>query len=573
MLKDVSLTRFKRSATLAACLAVLALVTFADRAHTQVLYGSIVGNVMDAQGGVAPGVLMTATNTGTGLKVETTTDGNGGYTFRNLLPGTYDLAASLNGFREYRQSSIAVSAGNPVRVNVTLVLGALSEVVQVVSETTPLQTDKSDLHTELTSKEITALPLNQYRNYQSLMNLVPGATPTQFQNAEIDSPGRALRTWVNGTQPNSNMTRIDGAVSMGIWFPHHVGYVQPAETIETVNIATNSFDAEYGMAGGVASTVITKSGTNQLRGSGFWFNNQDELNANTFFNNAFSRPKSPLSRNIYGATLGGPVLRNKLFYFGSVERFQDSRGSLASYSVPSARMRNGDFSEVAAARPAFRLYNPFTGGAGGVGREQFANFQIPSNLINAKSRAIMGYYPLPNTTADLNSNQLPDDFERFQEVSNHRDNYDAKVTWQRTGSHSIWGKFGMLDAEVVDNFVLGFDSGSLGDTRTYVATAGHTWTLSPTLILDGNFGANILNQQVTGPELRLEPRSRSRHPWHQRHRYPAERPAVLRHWLCDWHDAQLDAALPQGAQLHLQHLAHEGPPQPHAPLRRRHRPA
>ena len=335
MLRNVSLTGFRRSGIFAACLAVLAVVTFTGRAHSQVLYGSIVGNVSDAQGAVAPGVAMTATNTGTGLKVETTTDAGGAYTFRNLLPGTYDLTASLSGFREYRQTNIAVSAGNPIRINVALVLGAISEVVQVVSETTPLQTDKSDLHTELTSKEITALPLNQYRNYQALMNLVPGATPAQFQNAEIDTPGRSLRTWVNGTQPNSNATRIDGAVSVNIWLPHHVGYVQPAETIETVNIATNSFDAEYGMAAGAASTVITKSGTNELHGSGFWFTNNENLNANSFFNNAFSRAKSPLSRNTYGATLGGPLLRNKLFYFGSVERFQDRRGSQATYSVPS----------------------------------------------------------------------------------------------------------------------------------------------------------------------------------------------------------------------------------------------
>ena len=502
MLKGVPFRRRSPAGIVTAMLVAVALLTFTTRAaDAQVLYGSIVGNVSDAQGGITPGVTLTATNTGTGLKVETISDSSGAYTFRNLLPGTYDLSASLSGFREYQQKGINVSAGNPVRVNVVLAVGALTEVVQVISEATPLQTDKSDIHTELTSKEITTLPLNQYRNYQALMNLVPGATPAQFQNAEIDTPGRSLRTWVNGTQPNSNATRIDGAVSVNIWLPHHVGYIQPAETIETVNISTNSFDAEYGMAAGAASTVVTKSGTNQLRGSGFWFNNQDELNANSFFNNAFSRPKSPLSRNTYGATLGGPLMRNKLFYFGSVERFQDRRGSLASYSVPSLRMRNGDFGEVAASRPAFRLYNPLTGGAGGVNREQFPNFQVPSNLINSTARAVMGYYPAPNTTQDLNSNQLPDDYEQFREVRVDRDNYDVKMTWQRTGSHSVWGKFAMLDAEVIDNFILGFDDGSLGDTRVYVATAGHTWTLSPSLVLDGNFGANIQNQQVTGPDF------------------------------------------------------------------------
>jgi hypothetical protein len=470
-------------------------------AHAQVLYGSIIGHITDAQGGVAPGVTLTATNTGTGLKVETVSDTDGAYTFRNLLPGTYDLTATLTGFREHRQTGIPVTAGNPVRINVSLAVGAVSETVQVVSDRTLLQTDKADVHTELTSKEIVDLPLNQYRNYQALINLVPGATPAQFQNAEIDSPGRSLRTWVNGTQPNSNATRIDGAVSVNIWLPHHVGYVQPAETIETVNVATNNFDADYGMAGGAAATVITKSGTNQLRGSGFWFMNTDELNANSFFNNSFERPKDPLSRNTYGATIGGPLVRNKLFYFGSIERFADRRGSLANYAVPTARMRAGDFGEVAAAYSSFRLYNPFTGGAGGVNRDLFANSTIPSGLIDPVARSVLAYFPMPNTASDLNSNQLADDYQQFREVRVDRDNYDTKFTWQRTGAHSVWGKFAMLDAKVIDNFSLGFDNGSLGNTRVYVITAGHTWTLGPSLVLDGNFGANIQNQEVTGPDF------------------------------------------------------------------------
>ena len=270
MVKVSSLRRILRlGGGFTACLiAVTLLFVNARLADAQALYGSIVGNVTDAQGALAPGVTLTATNTGTGLEVETVTDADGAYTFRNLLPGSYDVKAVLSGFREHKQTGITVTAGNPVRINITLAVGALTETVQVAADTTLLQTDKADLSTQLNSKEITDLPLNQYRNYQALLNLVPGATPAQFQNAEIDTPGRSLRTWVNGTQPNSNATRIDGAVSVNIWLPHHVGYVQPAETIETVNVSTNSFDAEYGMAGGAATTVITKSGTNDVHGSG-----------------------------------------------------------------------------------------------------------------------------------------------------------------------------------------------------------------------------------------------------------------------------------------------------------------
>ena len=230
-----------------------------------------------------------------------------------------------------------------------------------------LQTEKSDLSTEINSVQVTSLPLNQYRNYQTLLNLVPGATPVQFQNAEIDTPGRSLRTWVNGVQPNSNTTRVDGAVSVNVWLPHHAGYIQPVETIETVNIATNNFDADTGMAGGAAQTVVTKSGTNEFHGSGFWFYNGDKLNANSFFNNAIGLPRTPLSQNIYGGTLGGPIMKDKLFFFASYENFRDRRTGNVTYAVPTDKMRNGDFSEVAAAYSAFRLYNPNTGGAGGSG--------------------------------------------------------------------------------------------------------------------------------------------------------------------------------------------------------------
>ena len=480
--------------------AALMILGMASVAAAQVLYGSIVGTVSDPQGSFVPGVTVVATNTGTGAKVEAVSDETGTYTLRNLLPGMYDVSASLTGFREHQEKAVNVTAGNPVRVNVKLVIGSLTEVVTVTSEKTLLQTDKADLHTELGSQEIVNLPLNVYRNYQALMNLVPGATPFQEQNATIDTPGRSLRTWVNGTQPNSNATRIDGAVSVNIWLPHHVGYIQPAETIETVNISTNNFDAEFGMAAGAASTVITKSGTNDLRGSAFAFRNQDEFNANSFSNNAFNLPKDDQTRNTYGGTLGGPVVKNRFFYFGSVERYQERRALRQNLTVPTALMREGNFSEVAAKYAGFRLFNPFTGGGAGAGREEFANFTIPSNLIDPIARSVMAYYPQPDASRDLNSNQILDDYTRQVPFRVDRDNYDAKLTYQRSASHSIWGKFSTLDAEVNDNFILGFDPGSVGNTRVYVATAGHTWTLGPTLILDGNFGANIQNQSVTGPD-------------------------------------------------------------------------
>ena len=415
--------------------------------HCQILYGLVTGTVRDAQGGALADVTVTAANSGTGLRLETVTDATGNYTFRNMPTGSYDLAASLAGFQSLKQVGLPVTAGKNIRVDLTLELGGLSETVEVRAERSIMQTEKSDLSTELTERQVMVLPLNQYRNYQSLWTLVPGATPPLFQNAEIDTPGRSLRTWVNGVQPSSNTTRVDGAVSINIWLPHHAGYIQPAETIETVNISTNAFDADQGMAAGMTQTVVTKSGTNQFRGSGFWFLNRDELSANSFFNNYWGLDKPDLDTNVYGGTLGGPIVKNKLFFFGGYEMFRDRRGSQVRYGVPTAKMRAGDFSEVAAAYPNFRLYDPLSS-ATPAGRTQFPGFAIPGARVSQIATHIINdLYPMP-TDQDLNSNQVLDDWVRQQVVRVDRANYDLKLTFQRSPSHSIWGKVSMMDAAV-----------------------------------------------------------------------------------------------------------------------------
>jgi hypothetical protein len=498
------LIRISRKAAVVAAIVMMVALVAAPPASAQSLYGSIVGTVDDQSGAPVPGANVTATNTGTGHKVDAQTDADGNFTFRNLQPGTYDLHATLTGFRELKRTGVRVTAGNPIRQDLKLEVGTVAEAVTVTAESTLLQTEKADLHTELTSKELTNLPLNQFRNYQALLNLVPGATPGQFQNAEIDTPGRALSTNVNGVARNINAFRVDGAVSVNVWLPHHVGYVQSAETIEVVNIATNNFDADQGMAGGAAVTVLTKSGTNQLHGSTFFFRNQDEFNANTFVNNAGGIAKPNQATNIYGGTLGGPIVKNKVFFFGGFERYNARRGVQIPYAVPTLKMRAGDFSEVGAVSPSFRLFNPFTGSAGGVGRTQFPNNVIPSNLLSPVWQRVLQFYPNPNA-ADINGNGLADDFVQPRTVKNDRNNIDTKLSWQRSPSHNIWAKFSMLHANVVGGtsgeFVLGFDQGSVGDTKIYVGGVGHTWTLSPSLVLDGNFGLNRQDQSVTGPDF------------------------------------------------------------------------
>jgi hypothetical protein len=364
--------------------------------------------------------------------------------------------------------------------------------VTVASPVQLLQTDKADVHTELKAKEITNLPLPAYRNYQSLLNLVPGATPAMLQNSLTDSPGRSLRTFVNGQNPNTNMTKSDGATNVNLWLPHHTMYVAPAETIESVNVATDNFDAEQGMAGGAAITLVTKSGTNSLKGSAFEFFNGDSLNARKFFDPSVQ----PTKKNITGGTLGGPIQKDKVFFFGSYEGYFERTNQFDFYDVPTAAMRAGNFSGVSTS-----IYNPFTGDpATGVGRTQFSGNVIPTNMLDPIAQKVIGFYPLPNTGA---TNAVSRNFVRQDNVVVNRHNFDAKVNWNRTSSHQIWAKYSELSADVGNLFYLGVDGGGNGNTKVYQPTVGQTWTLSPTLILDSTFGFSRQKQHVEASDFAL----------------------------------------------------------------------
>jgi hypothetical protein len=280
---EVTTVNLKRTILTAFAALVLLGGSLPATLQAQVLYGSIVGMVKDSSGAAVPGATVTITNKDTSQERTAVTSAEGLYSFTNVQAGRYDVKASLQGFKEFVKSGVPVNVNEVSRVDVALEVGALTETVTVQSAQELLQTDKADTHTEIKSAAITQLPLQQNRNYQSLINLVPGATPGVMQNSEVDTPGRALSTNVNGLNRNNNGTKTDGATNVNIWLPHHTMLVSPAETIDTVNVSTSNFDAEQGMAGGAAITVITKSGTNELHGSAFEFYNNESLNAKPYF--------------------------------------------------------------------------------------------------------------------------------------------------------------------------------------------------------------------------------------------------------------------------------------------------
>jgi hypothetical protein len=493
------------------CLAFAALLLLGSGlpVAAQVLYGGITGSVTDTTGGAVPGATVTITHKETNFSRDGVTNDTGIYTFTNVQQGMYDLKVTLTGFREYLKTDVPVSVNQISRVDVRLEVGALAETVTVQSESELLQTDKADVHTELKAAEITSMPLNQFRNYQYLINLVPGATPANFQNAETDTPARSLTTNVNGQNRNNNMTRTDGATNVNIWLPHHNVYISPAETIDTVNISTNNFDAEQGQSGGAAITVITKSGTNQFKGTAFEFYNSDKMNATPYFfgNQASGKPKKlPVTRNIYGGTLGGPIKRNRLFFFGSFEGYKQDRSLNNTFSVPNAALRAGDFSNARNANGTLQvIFDPLTGNPDGSGRTPFPGNVIPATRLHPIAAKLLELYPLPNS-GGTGAGNLTANYLREETRTTDRDNYDFKVNFNRTASHQIWGKFSLLDAVVDDlTYYLGPNTKDSttdgGFTKVYVVTAGQTWTLGPTLVWDMTVGTSRQDQKAFGADF------------------------------------------------------------------------
>ena len=324
---------------------------------------------------------------------------------------------------------------------------------------------------------------------------VPGATPAAFQNSVTDTPGRSLRTNINGTNANNNVTRIDGASSVNLWLPHHTGYVMPAEMVDTVNITTTAGDAEQGMAGGAAITLVTKSGTNELHGSGFWFHDNQHLRARNFFL-APTQTKPIRIYNNYGGTIGGPIKKNKLFYFYSFDQTKQRDGANARYSVPTNDIRTGDFSASGTT-----IYDPLTS-ATVAGRTAFPGNRIPANRISPIAQRIQNFYPQANLAGAVNN------FAIGATPLFNRTYNDFKTNWNRNEKHQIWGRVGVMIALSGGRGVFGDGVGpapgsdpGLGDTKVQNHSIGHTYTLSPTMILDGVFGFQRMDQVVTGQDF------------------------------------------------------------------------
>jgi len=455
----------------------------------QVLYGSLVGSVSDPSGAAVPKARFEALNTSNGVSRQTTTDERGAFSFNDLGAGPYKVTISAPSFSTLNQENVAIAINTMQRLDVKLQVASVSESVTVTAPAISLQSDRADVNNQITKTQVMNLPFagNQGRNFQNLYKLIPGFSPPAELHSDAGNPQRSLGTNVNGASYSNNNTRLDGATISYPWLPHITAYVPPAEAIETVNLVSNSFDAEQGMAGGSAINVSIKSGTNEFHGSGHWYHTNSKVQARNFFFTAPQLPKNLL--NQFGGTIGGPIVKNKLFFFADWERTTRRRFASAFRTVPQPALRQGDFSAT-----GVNIFDPLTGmtsgATAGANRVIFPGNRIPASRFDPASVTMTSLIPAPNQPV------FPSNYLALGTYSFNRDNSDFKVNYNPNEKTSLFTRYSFSPSDIFDPPSLGpalgdaLAGGQPGNAPGLIQTAsvGGTYTISPRILFDGNIG-------------------------------------------------------------------------------------
>jgi hypothetical protein len=473
---------------------VLALVAASLTASAQDFRGAITGRILDSSNARLPGVTVTATNVATNVASATTTNGEGDYTIPFLNPGTYRLSAELSGFKKVVREGIEVRIGDRLEVPMTMDIGRMEETVSVVAESPILETTTGSTGQVIGEKMIAMMPLSDGNPF-TLARLAPGIAYTgdlKFSRP-FDNAGTSGIT--TGGATGGNEFTLDGSPNMASG--RRVAFVPPAGAVQEFKVETASFDAASGHTGGATVNVTLKSGTNALKGSGYTYYRSEKLAETDFFvlkNNA-EKPKLGYKRP--GGTLGGPVVipglyngRDRTFFFGALEWLYDEFPEPLSQTVPSEKMRNGDFSELLA--QGIIIHDPLTAQTVGarVVRQPFPGNIIPAGRLNPIAQKVLSYYPLPNQAANATgqdnfffANPRTDDFYSIS----------TRVDHTLTSKQRFMARFTRNDRREARNAQLGEVNGivptgnflfRINDGFTY----SHTYTQSSSTLWDVRAG-------------------------------------------------------------------------------------
>jgi Carboxypeptidase regulatory-like domain/TonB dependent receptor len=463
------------SALFVTCLSLCPCVALAQQETATIL-----GTVTDGTGAIVPGAAVTVTNVQTNISLTTQTDARGAYVVPSLKPGEYSLTVEISGFQKTVRSGVVLQVAQVARIDLTLQTGQLSETVEVVGSSPILETQTSSRGAVIDQKQIVELPLNG-RDYNQLALLSPGVLPGTPRLASVNFKG-VLN--VNGNRTFNNVFLLDGVDNISYsnsFRGENVQLVQPSiEALQEFKIQTNAYSAEFGRSSGAVVNAVIKSGTNSLRGSVYEFLRNDSLDANNFFSNALGAPKPKRERNQFGLAAGGPIVRNKTFWFGDYEGLRDLEGVPRVRQVPTAAEKAGLFSTA--------VVDPFAAGRPQFSRNSAGQWVIPPNRWDPVGAAIVALIPDPNVPNSTIYASTP-------VTDTRQDQFDVRVDHQFTSNVSAFGRYSFVDtltfrpAPLPDLAEGSFnDAFGSNDNRSQGLALGLTWIKSSTLVGDIRFG-------------------------------------------------------------------------------------
>ncbi|HUX09938.1 MAG TPA: carboxypeptidase-like regulatory domain-containing protein, partial [Terriglobia bacterium] len=481
-----------------------------------------------------PGAAITIVNDNTGLTRNTASGSAGDYRITDLPAGTYTLSVTAQGFKPVKTTGINVTVGSVNQQNVQVAVGSVTQQVTVSGAAAALQTQNTDVHTTISNFAVKNLPLNIYHNFQSIELLAPGvvslsAITGSYPNSLADTPDRSFAVNSNGLPQHINTSRVDGATDVFLWLPDHMVIVPPAATVQEVNVQTSNFNVQKGLTAGAATDVITKSGTNQFHGSLYGYHTDATLDAQNALVHTASGAKPKNIQNNDGVAIGGPIIHNKVFFFGNWDGFFQRQNAADINVIPPTDMRNGDFSSYlgapiydAGGSPVMvcqsgtdattqlregMIFDPTTGNtATGQGRCAFQNNVIPSSRMYAGSTAfwqLMAPYT-PNQPGQYTQFTSENDV-RLRNSAWNRNIYTGKVDYNISDRQTMWGKYTLQKALLSDGSDYGIagQGGGTGvtDDTAQTVTIGHSWTAKSDLVLTGHIGFTRMGENNKLPDF------------------------------------------------------------------------
>lgn len=434
--------------TLFASLAFAAAALVPAALHAQVNTASLSGLATDATGAALPRVTITAKDDATGYARSVETDAAGAYSFQDLPIGTYSLQVSAPGFDSVREQ-VALGVGQRVREDFHLKVGSTEQSVEVQAGSAMLSPDDASIGTVVGAETIEQTPLS-LRNWDDLLRVVPGVQISRFtQQSGATSAGRVGDFNVNGIHSLQNNFLLDGIDNNT--FSENVQELSTEaahpslDTIAQFNVITNPYSAEYGRSPGGVVSVNTKSGTNRFHGLGYEYVRNNYFDANDFFSDRHNLKKPKYNQNQFGGNIGGPILRNRLFFFFDYEGTRIKQGVLRTATVPLPNERIGDFSPATAAAVGVKyptIYDPATcqPAYSGSNCKPFANNTIPSGSLDSTMQALMALFPQPNTTTAGSPPNL-NNYVRNALLTDFESNYDARVDWVPSSSDTVFARY------------------------------------------------------------------------------------------------------------------------------------